>query len=222
MFDPPRENCNTYKAIITIILAVIILSGCMSKEIAPESGYDLSGTEKILVLAFKDINKIYGEGVSARCPLCGKVFMTGRVSADTVEKLTIRLVSNLKSKKKYKIVTLNPIGEEQTFSERKLIIKKGREYHADAVIAGYVYRYKERIGNRYSVKSPASVAFGIHLISTKSGGTIWSGHFDETQRSLSENLFKLKKFIKRKASWITADEMANCGFEEILGTFPNK
>ena len=209
------------KANIAIILAVIILSGCTSKKIVPESDYNLSGTEKILVLPFKDMTMIYGKDASVRCPVCGMVFITGKVSVDAVEKLNNRLVSNLKSRKKYKIVTSSLIGEEHTFSERKLIVKKGREYNADAVIAGYVYRYKERIGNRYSVKSPASVAFGIHLISTKSGRNIWSGHFDETQRSLSENLFKLKKFIKRKASWITADEMAISGFEEILSTFPN-
>jgi len=219
MFNPPRENCNIY---IAVILAVIALSGCMSKETAPESDYNLSGTEKILVLPFKDMTMIYGQDESVRCPVCGRVFITGRVPVDAAEKLTNSLVSNLKSIEKYKIVTTSLVGEEQTIPERKLIVKKGREYNADAVIAGYIYRYRERVGNRYSVKSPASVAFGIHLIGTKSGRTIWSGHFDETQRSLNENLFKLKKFIKRKASWITADEMAISGFEDILGTFPNK
>lgn len=218
MFNPPRENCNIY---IAVILAVIILSGCMSKETAPESDYNLSGTEKILVLPFRDMTMIYGQDASVRCPVCGMVFITGRVPADAAERLTNSLVSNLKIRKKYKIVTSSLVSEEQTFSERKLIVKKGREYKADAVIAGYIYRYKERVGNRYSVKSPASVAFGIHLISTEGGRIIWSGHFDETQRSLSENLFKLKKFIKRKASWITADEMATNGFEDILSTFPN-
>ncbi|MEA3435088.1 MAG: hypothetical protein U9R43_01390, partial [Thermodesulfobacteriota bacterium] len=187
-----------------------------------ESDYNLSGTEKILVLPFKDMTMIYGQDESVRCPVCGRVFITGRVPEDAAEKLTNSLVSSLKSIEKYKIVTTSLVGEEQTFSERKLIVKKGREYNADAVIAGYVYRYRERVGNRYSVKSPASVAFGVHLISTKGGRIIWSGHFDETQRSLSENLFKLKKFIKRKASWITADEMAINGFEDILSTFPNK
>lgn len=218
MFNPLRVSCNTY---IAIILAVVILSGCMSKEIAPESAYPLSGTEKILVLPFEDVTMIYDEDESVRCPVCGRVFITGRVSADAVEKITNNLVSNLKSITKYKIVTSSLAGEEQTFSERKLIVKKGREYNAGAVMAGYVYRYKERIGNRYSVKSPASVAFGIHLISTKSDRAIWSAHFDETQHSLSENLFNLKTFIKRKASWITADEMATSGLEEILKTFPN-
>ena len=209
------------KVNIVIILTVVILTGCTSKEIAPESGYHLSGTEKILVLPFKDMIMIYGKGESVRCPVCGSFFITGKVSADAAEKLTNSLVSNLKRRNKYKIVTLSLIGEEQTFSERKLIVEKGREYSADAVIAGYVYRYLERVGTRYSVKSPASVAFGIHLLSVKDGRILWSGHFDETQHSLSENLFHLKTFIKRKASWITADEMAASGLEDILRTFPN-
>jgi len=218
MFYLPRENCNTY---IAIILTVAILSGCTSKEISPESGYHLSGTEKILVLPFKNITMIYGKGESVRCPVCGKVFITGGVYADAIEKITNNLVSNLKSQRKYDILTSSIVGEEQTFSERKLIIKKGREYNADAVIVGYVYRYIERVGKWYSVKSPASVAFGIHLLSVKNSRILWSAHFDETQHSLSENLFNLKTFIKRKASWITADEMATSGLEEILKTFPN-
>jgi PBP1b-binding outer membrane lipoprotein LpoB len=219
MFNPLKENCNTY---IALILAVIILSSCMSKEMVPEAGYDLSGTEKILVLPFKDITMLYGQDASVRCPLCGRIFVTGNVSVGAAERLTSSLVSKLKSRKKFKIVTLRMVGEEQTISELKLIVKKGREYNADAVMAGYVYRYKERVGNRYSVKSPASVAFGIHLISTITGRSVWSGHFDETQHSLSENLFKLRKFIKRKASWVTADELTISGVEEILGTFPSK
>ena len=205
---------------IAVMVAVLFLSGCTSQEIAPESAFPLAETEKILVVPFKDVSKIYGRDASVRCSVCGRFFITGEVVPDAAAKLTHSLISHLKRKKKYKLVILNLNGEEKEFSERKRIVNKGREYNADAVIVGSVYRYKERIGNRYSVKSPASVAFGVHLIETKSGRNIWSGHFDETQRSLSENLFKLKKFIKRKASWITADEMAINGFADMLGTFP--
>lgn len=218
MFNLLRENCNI---ILAIVLPVVILFGCASKDIASESGYRLLGTEKILVLPFKDITTIYGKGETVRCPVCGKVFITGVVSEDAMDKLTNNLVFNLKSQKNYKIVTLSTTGEEQTIADRNFIVEKGRDINSDAVIAGYVYRYIERIGTRYSVKSPASVAFGIHLVSVKNGRILWSGHFDETQYSLSENLFNLKAFIKRKGSWITADEMATSGLEEILKTFPN-
>jgi len=98
MFSLLRENCNIY---ITVILAVVILSGCTSKEITPEAGYHLSGTEKILVLPFRDMTMIYGQDASVRCPVCGRVFITGRVPVDAAERLTNSLVSNLKSIKKY-------------------------------------------------------------------------------------------------------------------------
>ncbi len=71
---------------------------------------------------------------------------------------------------------------------------RGRRHGADGVLVGFVYRYKERVGKAYGVESPASVAFDIHLIRVADGRTIWSAHFDETQQSLGDNLFKLGSF----------------------------
>jgi hypothetical protein len=70
------------------------------------------------------------------------------------------------------------------------------------------------------VQSPASVAFDIHLISVADGSSIWYGYYDETQQSLSENLFRLRLFFKRKWKWITAEEMAISALDELLETFP--
>jgi len=46
-----KQKLPFFKGLTAVILAVIVLSGCMSKEIAPESGYRLLGTEKILAVA---------------------------------------------------------------------------------------------------------------------------------------------------------------------------
>ncbi len=83
-------------------------------------------------------------------------------------------------------------------------------------MVGHIYRFRERIGTRYSVDSPASVAFDIPLISVKNGRILWVDHLDETQRSLSENLFQLGTFLRRKGTWITAEEMAISGLEDML------
>ena len=50
---------------------------------------------------------------------------------------------------------------------------------------------------------------------------IWNGHFEETQKPLSENVLDLGMFIKRKGSWVTADELAQGGLEDLLGRFLN-
>jgi hypothetical protein len=70
------------------------------------------------------------------------------------------------------------------------------------------------------VVSPASVAFDLHLIDVDSGEIIWTGNFDQTQRPLSENILELGSFFKRGASWVTAEELAKGGLEDILRRFP--
>jgi len=48
---------------------------------------------------------------------------------------------------------------------------------------------------------------------------LWSAHFDETQQPLSDDLFRLGLFLKRKAKWITAKDMAISGLKDMLKDF---
>jgi hypothetical protein len=52
------------------------------------------------------------------------------------------------------------------------------------------------------------------------GRTVWSANFDETQQSLSQNLFQLGTFLSRGGRWVTAKEMATTGLNNILEKFP--
>ena len=54
------------------------------------------------------------------------------------------------------------------------------------------------------------------MIDTANERLIWSDEFQETQRSLGENLLLLGKFIRRKGRWISAAEMASGGLKEML------
>jgi hypothetical protein len=54
----------------------------------------------------------------------------------------------------------------------------------------------------------------------RDGIEVWKGRFDETQRPLSENLFKIGSFFRRKASWLTAEELASVGLDEMLKRLP--
>jgi hypothetical protein len=49
---------------------------------------------------------------------------------------------------------------------------------------------------------------------------VWEGKLDETQRPLSENLFKIGSFFRRKAHWLTAEELAGVGMDEMLKRLP--
>jgi len=87
----------------------------------------------------------------------------------------------------------------------------GQAVYADAVLTGRVQRYRERVGDEWGAKSPASVAFVLDLIDVRRGDIVWSASFDETQKSLSENIFAIGDIGQRGVRWLTADQLAQEG-----------
>ena len=93
----------------------------------------------------------------------------------------------------------------------------GELVYADAVITGRIQRYRERIGDEWGAKSPASVAFVLDLVDVRRGDVIWSARFDETQKSLSENIFALGDIGQRGVRWLSADQLAQDGVKKAVG-----
>jgi hypothetical protein len=98
--------------------------------------------------------------------------------------------------------------------------KVGRDMNAEAVISGHVFCFRERVGYPLSVEKPASVAFGVFLVRTSDGAILWKGIFSRTQQSLFENLLQAKSFIKGGGKWLTSEELADLGLDDILKDFP--
>jgi len=211
------------------IACIVSLSACQAGVEVKGTTKAPPGMEKLLIMPFKNMAELYGENRSVRCPISGKVLMIGKVEKGVEHGLTEQLIYLFENRQDFQLIpTGQSIGvmsellfnNKSGLSERDILIETGRALNADAVIYGYIYQYKERVGTNYSVESPASVAFDIHLISMTDGSLVWSGYFNETQKSLSENLLNLGTFLKRKARWISAHEMAMSGLEEIIKTFP--
>jgi hypothetical protein len=214
-----------------ILLIIFFVNVFKLPLIDAETEDKQSPSGKLLVLPFNNMTKIYGKNENVRCPICGKVFITGDVPDTATDYLSEKLISLLKQAKYYKKMAISSTqyggadlmaNNIKNLSERQLLLAAGRSAKADKIIVGYIYRFRQRIGSRLSVDSPASVAFGVHILDVKTGRNLWRGRFDETQRSLSENLFNIDMFIKRKASWITAEEMAHSALKEMLQTLPAK
>jgi hypothetical protein len=96
----------------------------------------------------------------------------------------------------------------------------GRELGVDAVVIGAVYRFEQRQGSALGVQSPASAAFDAHLIQVAGKKVLWSGRFDETQHSLSENVLNIGSFVKGGAQWMTVERWVEIGVESTLRSFP--
>jgi len=101
-------------------------------------------------------------------------------------------------------------------SEAARLKRLGEMVYADAVMIGRVQRYRERVGDEWGAKSPASVAFVLELVDVRRGDVIWSARFDETQKSLSENIFALVDIGQRGVRWLSADQLAQDGVKKAV------
>lgn len=220
-----------YGFVKVFILGTILWCAWQGDVILSETSPKSPDLFKISILPFKNISAVYGENENIRCPICGKIFLIGEVAENASEILTEHMFFLLQGRKDLLLIPTGQAqgvwegilsGNQRAMSERELLIKTGQTLGVDAVMVGYLYRFRDRIGNQYSVDSPASVAFDVHLIRVPDGRVLWSGHFDETQRSLSEDLFQIGTFLQRKARWITAQEMAVSGLENIIRTLKPK
>jgi len=100
-------------------------------------------------------------------------------------------------------------------------LKLGAQVQASHIMAGAVWRYRERKGTAYGADLPASVAFSVYLLDVASGEILWNASFDKTQQSLSENLLDAAGFFKHGAKWLTAEELTRWGAEDTAMKFKN-
>jgi len=167
-----------------------------------------------------------GRGVF--CPICKGIYRSGEILPGSPGTLTRLLHQKIEVLRTFKVLSMEKMEEafsqwDRRLFEERLIpscIQLGREWNMDFIFIGILFRFEERIGSPIGAERPASVAFDIHLFRLKDGKEVWQGRFDETQKPLSENLFKIGAFFRRKASWLTAEELSSVGMDEILRRLP--
>ncbi len=117
--------------------------------------------------------------------------------------------------------TLRSMGDLEEKPE-VLAQRLAHELRSDSVLMGWVFRYRERVGNAWGARQPASVAFVALLFDGGDGQLLWRGRFDETQKPLSEDMMGLSSFVQRGGRWVTARELAADGVSRVLLSFPGE
>lgn len=194
---------------------------------APEAG---KNQRAVVLLPFKDMVAIYGPSGNIRSPLNGRIFLSGPVEEKAAGFLDVSLQTLLFEKDAYALVATERAGDmlaalanqQPPLAERDLWVKVGRALGADAVLGGFVYRFRDRTGQDYGVDEAASVAFDLHLVRVLDGRIQWSGRVDETQQPLSDNLYDIKKFLSRGGKWVTSREMALGGLKSLIADMPGR
>jgi hypothetical protein len=86
---------------------------------------------------------------------------------------------------------------------------------ADGYLTGTVRRFRQRVGGPEGATSPASVWLDLELRAA-AGDLLWRGVYEETQRSLTDNLFGLGLAWERGFRWLTAEELASYGARALV------
>lgn len=210
-------------AFMTIICAI---QGCISRQ---EFSTQSTGKSlRVLVLPMNKASDFSELGAMVRCIGCTYVFQTGHIDNGSEEFLSNRLVDLLRKQTTYEVIpwweaiTVTPadIQAIRHTTSNEPIIELGKTAQVDAVIVGTIYRFQDRVGKALSVETPSSVAFAIHMVRVSDGQLVWDQHFDETQKSLSENVLQLKRFFTRGIKWQTAEELAVSGLSETIANAP--
>jgi TolB-like protein len=213
--------------LISGLFLVFFLAFSLTVQAEDENSQKAKLTNRIAVISFKALTP--EEGNSVFCPICGRGSSSGKVLEGSekiveevfVEKLGkikgIELIPTEKVQSVYRRISSEKLKENVAENLKKV----GQELGADFLATGFVYRYTERVGYKYSSEHPASVIFEIHLIKTSDGSIIWQGYFDKTQKSLMENIFDIFSFFRGGAKWVNAHQLTEQGMNEVFKTFPS-
>jgi hypothetical protein len=215
-----------------LVLAGLLMYGGCHFQKTPAS-YEMHTAMPINKVVVDGFHTAMSQGVQPdiiRDPLSGTAFMTEPVSQSVANRMTDILYNRLAAEKGYEVVSpdqakgvfSNIINSDKNvvMSPIEILQEMGNTFEADAVLTGYIYRWREREGTDYAVNRPASVAFDLHLISPSEGTMLWKAKFDKTQQSLSENVFDVSTFIKSKGRWMTVEKLAMLGLQKMLAEMP--
>ncbi len=215
-------------------LVAMLLYECAPRPVAKQDQIILpdTGGQSIAVMPFLTgmYNSRLDEAIDRTldCALAELCFDTRDVGSGAEKNLTRYMQAALEERLGERMIPLGKtlkvyeaLAKDQTAdSPRSLAVMLGRELKADHIIVGTVWRYRERSGTSRASSSPASVAFVVYIINSADGKRLWKKPYFETQKPLSENILEVRTFFKRGVRWLSVDELARYGVQEIVDQFP--
>jgi len=220
---------NTLRTFFVLFCIAALLSGCRTYEprIPDEAPPDLA-IRALAVVGFLPAPFSAEISGAVQSPLTGSVFMRGFVPIEIPEQLSARLHDLLSGRLAADLVSPDPArrsfssleGSLNESDVKEILRKTGESLSVDAVLAGHVFRWQERVGTDFSVSRPASVAFELALLRVADGSLVWKGRFDKTQASLAENILDLGTFLKGRGRWMNTEDLAGIGLSELVERLP--
>ena len=214
---------------VAMTLAMLIGGYPLPCAVAQEENTVLADqTRPIGVVPFFRGKSASGGGETVKVPIAKLMLQPDHIAAESVQVITDAVYKELENRHPDTLLPLPRFDEKEkdvprdetrdSIQSLSLMLDKAME--AGFVCTGTMWRYKERVGSALGIQSPASVGFAVYLFDVKGKRLVWRARFEETQRSLSENLLGIKAFFERGAKWVTAEELTRYGVKVIFKKYP--
>jgi len=213
-----------------IIPGLVLAFGCQPKKTTTAAPRALH-LKKVVAVGFMKALSPTDEPGQFRNPLSWSIVSAEPVPSEVIQKLNEILFEKVAAEKGFELVSRKQaigvyssiVASDQNVGmpALKVIQEVGKTFNADAVLVGYIYRWKERVGKDYAAESPASVSFDLHLIRPVDGLILWKSKFEKTQKSLSENILDMGTFLKGGGKWMKVEDLAKMGLEKMIQDMPS-
>jgi TolB-like protein len=221
----------SFRSIITVFVALGLLAEwSQTLRANGQSRPDSSAVqiESIAVMPFFEGISGYDATEMLDSPVSRRSFDQENISGNAVQIISRHVQEALIDHHGTRVVRLREstevyeqMGKDETRDTPRFLAQKlGKELKVSHIMIGTVWRYRERIGGSYGVERPAAIAFAVYLIDVANGKLLWAENFEETQRSLSENLLAAPTFLRRRGRWLSAMELTEYGIKEIFSRYP--
>lgn len=214
-----------------VIPSLVLSLGCQPRKTATSKTPRVLPVKKVVAVGFIAALSEKEQPASFQNRLSGSMVDAEPVSRDVVRKINDIMLERVAAEKNYELlprseaigVYLDILNSDESVGMplTKIVQEVGNKFNADAVLIGYIYRWREREGSNYSVKRAASVSFDLYLIRSHNGSIMWKSMYDKTQQSLSENLFDLETFKESGGKWLTVEKLGEIGLRKILKEMPS-
>jgi hypothetical protein len=216
-------------AIIAAISLLLTLSACQNRGTNTQTliGYDVVQMRRVALMPFLPGNTALNADDRVKPALdctmmefCQEVSSLGG-GAERV--LTREMQRAMERRLDDKVIPLDrsaaifdDLPQNRTVdTPRQLAQRFGKAVGADHVVLGSVWRYQDRTPD-----TGASVAFTVYLLQVDNGRRVWRGRFDKTQQALSDDLGNARNFFRKGARWLSSEELARFGIEQVMQRFP--
>lgn len=206
------------------ILTTALLAGCAQTR-TNEDRFGHRRPCPVKALALAPIQTPWPGGVAGEVidPITGEIFRFSKMPENVRAQVTAELPRAAEAVYNCPLIppaklagALPKMPDRPGALVRMALAEAGRKVGATTVIAGTIFRFRERIGSEAGVEQAASVYLGLYAIDAQTGHILEQRFFEETQRSLAENLLRAGDFFSRGGRWLTAAELSRTGMIKLI------